>query len=84
MSEYLTPESFLESEDPDQERDKRLAGIIARYYEEQGLIQPTDEFSFEWHSMFDNEIEAIQTDGAQGAMPNVPGFNFGGDFDGNF
>ncbi len=56
----MIPEDFLDDEtaDRDQERETHIAGIIARAAEAGGLIHPTDDFSFEWHTMFDAEIEA--------------------------
>lgn len=71
-------------EDPEQERQTHLAGIMAKAAEEAGLIAKTDEFSFEWHSMFDSEFEAAQSGEAEGAAPNIPSFNFDGEIGGNF
>ena len=43
------------------ERDFNIARAIAASCERAGLIHPTDEFSFEWHSMFDMEIDEAKT-----------------------
>jgi len=37
-----------------------IAGALAKAAEEAGLIQKTDDFSWEWHQMFDAEIEAAK------------------------
>jgi hypothetical protein len=83
---FDTEEPF--GEDSEQERQMHLAGIMAKAAEEAGLIVKTDQFSFEWHSMFDAEIEAAQNvaqgGGAEGAALNVPSFNFCGEIGGNF
>jgi len=48
-----------------QDREMRIAGILAKAAEDAGLIQPTDDFSWEWHTEFDAEIEAAQQAPAQ-------------------
>ncbi len=63
----MIPEDFIDDEpvDRDQERDAHIAGIFARGAEDAGLVHPTDQFSFEWHSMFDSEIEAAEANANQ-------------------
>ena len=78
-----------------QEQEMRLAGIIAKAAEKAGLIQPTDQFSWEWHAEFDAEIEAAERKSVE-ATPcadsantgpvsgNRSGPESGSDFGGNF
>jgi hypothetical protein len=49
-----------EATDPEQDREKHLAGILARAAEEAGLVHPTDDFSWEWHMEFDPLTEAAK------------------------
>ena len=36
-----------------------IAGVIARHYEREGLTGPDDEFSGEWHALFDQEWQGL-------------------------
>ncbi len=36
-----------------------IAGAIARHYEREGLAGPDDEFSGEWHALFDQEWQGL-------------------------
>lgn len=47
------PEDPSDPEDKPEDDQSHLAGIIARACEEAGLVQRTDEFSWEWHMEFD-------------------------------
>jgi len=48
-----------------QDSEMRIAGILAKAAEASGLIQPADDFSWEWHMEFDAEIEAAHQQFAQ-------------------
>ena len=56
------PDSLPDDPSPpdneEQEREPHLAGALARAFEDAGLVARTDHFSWEFHMMFDAEIEA--------------------------
>lgn len=63
-----------ESDEPDSfsllssEHDAWVAGALAHQAEEAGLIQPIDEFTWEWHQELDPHIEALQHGQSQAAL----------------
>ena len=61
-------------EEAAQERDTWIAGVIARHCEQAGLIQPDDDFSWEWHQELDLELDAaIQAEAqAEAAARQTP------------
>ncbi len=75
-----------------------LAGVIAKHYEEAGLIPTTDDFSWEWHCLFDVSFaeamgaapgaaaplapSAASESTAQDGVDSSPDFGFGSDFGG--
>jgi hypothetical protein len=98
-----------ESEDDEQQDDGLgsdltseawLAGIIAKHYEEAGLIPHTDAFSWEWHMLFNQSFADAPAPSQGQAEPAAPenstaasvggdfgpdfGSGFGGDFGGGF
>jgi hypothetical protein len=62
---FDNPESDPEIDDYEerrQEQDMQIVGALAKAAEEAGLIQKTDDFSWEWHLLFDAEIEATKAE----------------------
>lgn len=61
------PDSLVEERR--QEMQMRIAGALARRAEAAGLIQRTDDFSWEWHQQFDNDFEAAQAAASTALSP---------------
>ena len=95
--EDLAKDEAIDSWDWEKQQDKemRLADIIAKAAENAGLIQPTDQFSWDWHAEFDAEMEAAEqksveptpcanSDNTGPDSGNKSGPESGGDLGGNF
>jgi hypothetical protein len=55
------------------DKETQLAGVLAKYYEDAGLVARTDEFSWEYHMAFDEDIAASQQEQQPTAPPQTLG-----------